>query len=60
MEQDAAFLIYGEPWRVAAQFEKPRSMVSQSGMRTATDKPNIVYWYATSIKKSKYKKHKNI
>jgi len=57
-EKDDTFLMYGESWRVAPQTEKPRSMISQSGMRTATDKPNIVYWYSTSIKSRSIKSKK--
>ena len=41
MEQDAPFFIYGESRHVALQIEKPCSMISQSRMRTATDKPSV-------------------
>jgi hypothetical protein len=47
MEQGAAFLIYRESRHVASQVKKSCSMFCQFRMRTATYKPNIVYWYAT-------------
>jgi hypothetical protein len=49
MEQGAAFFIYTESHHVTPQVEKSCSIVCQFGMRAATYKPSIVYWYATLI-----------